>query len=305
MWSMVANSNHQYRMVVDPTASNNPHSYALELVGRDQRVLEIGCSTGHVTKHLVDAGNTVVGVEINECAAAEARAVTDIVHIVDLDFTLMSSVEHGEFDVILLGDVLEHVRDPATVLADIVTLLASAGRLVISVPNAAHADVRLMLLEGRVEYQDDGLLDRTHLRWFTKASFRELLDGCGFVATDLKRVIFPLGGTNVPFDRDAHSEATIDFILADPEALTYQYVVQCRRRADLDDVVSDMLAPVQFGWPAHSCAATEADLAELSLELQSVEAELAAWQNSTVARVSKPIRAASGRVRRAVAARRS
>lgn len=305
MSDMVANRSHQYRTDVDPLASNNPHSYALELVGGGHRVLEIGCSTGHVTAHLVAAGNTVVGVEIDEAAAVEARTVTDTVHVVDLDFTPLSSVEHSEFDVILLGDVLEHVRDPNDVLADIVTLLAPTGRLVVSVPNAAHVDVRLMLLEGRVEYQNDGLLDRTHLRWFTKASFRSLLDSCGFVATDLRRVIFPLGGSNVPFDRSVHSAATIDFVLADPDALSYQYVVECKPRAQVGDGSPDVLAPIEFDWPGHSCVAIEEELTGLRERVASVEAELAAWENSNVARLTKPVRAASGRIRRAVAGRGS
>jgi SAM-dependent methyltransferase len=297
---MVANLSHQYRTTVDPSASNNPHSYALELVGGGHRVLEVGCSTGHVTKHLVAAGNTVVGVEIDESAAVEARQVTDIVHVIDLDMTKLSSIEHGEFDVILLGDVLEHVRNPPAVLGDIVTLLAPAGRLVVSVPNAAHVDVRLMLLEGRVEYQDDGLLDRTHLRWFTKASFRELLDGCGFMATDMRRVIFPLGGSNVPFDPSAHSDATIDFILSDPDALSYQYVVECRPRSETGDA-PDVLAPLEWPWPTHSCDATADELAELRVRTAQLQAEVDSWENSTVAKLTKPLRAASGKLRRALA----
>ncbi len=304
MERMVVNPSHRYRTTVDPSATNNPHSYALELVGGGHRVLEVGCSTGHVTTHLVAAGNTVVGVEIDEAAAAEARQVIEVVHVVDLDVTPLSTVEHGEFDVILLGDVLEHVRNPPAVLADIVTLLSPNGRLVVSVPNAAHVDVRLMLLEGRVEYQDDGLLDRTHLRWFTKASFRELLAQCGFVAIDLRRVIFPLGGSNVPFDRDAHSAATIDFVMADPDALSYQYVVECRRRSDVEPDGLDMLAPIEFEWPDHADEAAAAELAMLRARTARVEAELAAWENSNVAKLTKPLRALSGKLRRSLAARR-
>lgn len=302
---MVANPSHQYRTTVDPAAANNPHSYALELVGSNQRVLEIGCSTGHVTTHLVAAGNRVVGVEIDEAAAAEARKVTDTVHVVDLDFTRLSTVESASFDVILLGDVLEHVRNPAVVLADIVTLLAPEGRLVVSVPNAAHVDVRLMLLEGRIEYQDDGLLDRTHLRWFTKAAFRELLDGCGFVATDLRRVIVGLGGSNVPFDRSAHSDATIEFVMSDPDALSYQYVVECRRRAETGSDVVDVLAPIDFDWPSHDDAAQARELATVREHAARLEAQLVAWENSNVARLTRPVRALSGRLRRGLAARKS
>ena len=94
-------------------------------------------------------------------------------------------------------------------------------------------------------------------------------------------------------------------MLADPDALSYQYVVECKRRAQVGNGAPDVLAPIEFDWPGHSCAAIELELTALREHATSVEAELAAWENSTVARLTKPMRAASGRLRRAVAARRS
>ena len=280
----------RYLTTVDPSGSNNPHTFALELVGHDHTVLEVGCSTGHVTTHLVAAGNTVTGIEIDAEAAAQARTVTDTVHVLDLDFTPVSTVEPGPFDVVLLGDVLEHVRDPAAVLADLATVLGPDGRMVISIPNAAHIDVRLMLLEGRIEYQDHGLLDRTHLRWFTKASLRDLLTECGLVATELRRVVFPRGGSNVPFDDNVHYASTLTFIEADPEALSYQYVVECQPRARMPDA-SDALAPTPHEWPAHSCEAIVAQHEALLDRIGHLEAEVQAWENSRVVRLTRPVRA--------------
>lgn len=291
----------RYRTTVDPAAENNPHAYAIQMVGGGKRVLEVGCSVGHVSEHLLAAGNTVVGVEIDEASAIEAREVLETVHVVDLDVTPLTSVEHGEFDVVVLGDVLEHLRDPGPVLADLVTLLAADGELVISIPNLAHIDVRLMLLEGRVDYQDDGLLDRTHLRWFTKSALRDLIATQGFVATEVRRVIFPLGGSNVPFDPTAHSEATIDFVMADPEALTYQYVVKCRRGTV--SPADDLLADISPNWPQHSCPALADELQRTRQALDAAEAQVTAWEHSNVARLTRPLRSVSGRLRRALAAR--
>ena len=79
-----------YRVPVDPAATNNPHSYALRLTGSGHRVLEVGCSVGHVTEHLVAADNTVVGVEIDRRAADEASAWASNVHVVDLDHQQLS-----------------------------------------------------------------------------------------------------------------------------------------------------------------------------------------------------------------------
>ena len=107
----------QYTVEVDPSAENNPHSHALRIVGSGHRVLEVGCSTGYVTEHLVAAGNTVVGVELDPEAATLAERFAERVHVADLDLVRVSSIEHERFDVIVLGDVLEHLRDPDTTLA--------------------------------------------------------------------------------------------------------------------------------------------------------------------------------------------
>lgn len=270
-----------YRAHVDPDAPNNPHSIALRLVGSDQRVLEIGCWAGHVTRHLAAAGNLVVGVELDAGAAAEARQFAERVHVVDLDVTPLTSIEHERFDVILLGDVLEHFRDPAAVLRDLLQLLEPAGRLVISVPNVAHVDVRLHLLEGRWEYQPDGLLDRTHLRWFTRAGLRALLDEVGFVATRLDPVRQGRGASLLPIS-EVHSAGVIRFAEADPDAHVYQFVVEARRRATGDD---DALAPVAVAWPDLDTEAAERDT-----ELTALRAEVDAWRRSRLVRWSQPVR---------------
>ncbi|MEZ5296178.1 MAG: class I SAM-dependent methyltransferase [Ilumatobacteraceae bacterium] len=196
----------EYHVSVDPDADNNPHSIALRMVGAGHHVLEVGCWSGHVTEHLVAAGNTVVGVEIDVDAAA-LNGFADRVHVVDLDIVRLSGIESDRFDVIVLGDVLEHLRDPAATLADLVGMLTDDGVLVVSIPNVAHIDVRLHLLSGHWDYQPAGLLDRTHLRWFTRATLRDLLAGVGFVATDLEPVRFERNPTVLTGQR-AHVPGT-------------------------------------------------------------------------------------------------
>lgn len=236
---------HHYDVDVDPTDMNNPHSLALMLVGSDQRVLEVGCSAGHVTRRLVERGNTVTGVELDPQALDLAREFLAEGHAIDLDQTRVSSVVEGPFDVVVLGDVLEHVRRPAEVLADLVALLGDDGRFVISLPNVAHQDVRLMLLGGQWDYQWDGLLDETHLRWFTRASIRRLLDECGLVATRLHRVVVPVQGSNVPVNPDVMTAAIMSLITHDPDSESYQFVFEARRKAEgLDDALA--APPVDF-----------------------------------------------------------
>ena len=299
-----------YREPVDPTATNNPHSSALRMTGSGQRVLEVGCSVGHVTEHLVAAGNSVVGVEIDAEAADAAREFADRVHVIDLDVTRLSEVERDQFDVMIFGDVLEHLRRPEDTLVDACSLLAPGGRVVISVPNVAHVDVRLMLLEGRWEYQPTGLMDDTHLRWFTKASLRDLLRAAGLVAIRLDRVRVGRYGSDIEFDLGRPRTDALAFIESDPEAYTFQYVVEAIRTGDgagVDDVLAE---DDDVEWPAmdhvetaralgEEAAALRERVAALEEQRAALQAEVDAWEHSTLARIARPARAAWARLRRA------
>jgi 2-polyprenyl-3-methyl-5-hydroxy-6-metoxy-1,4-benzoquinol methylase len=293
----------RYRETVDPAAPNSAHAMAIRMVGHDRRVLEVGCSVGHVTEHLVANGNDVVGVEIDPSAAEEARRFATAVHVADLDRTPLEELAEGPFDVIVFGDVLEHLRDPSAALDAAVRLLADGGHVVVSIPNVAHADVRLMLLEGRWEYQEHGLLDDTHLRFFTREGLRALLAGSGLVATEIDRVTIPMFATNLPVTPDLHGEALRRFVLADPEALTFQFVVTARRRDGWqgDDVLGrppPQLDPVGLDEVPLRNEVDElrAMLAEREAHEAALVTELEAWRNSTLARVSRPLRAAWGRI---------
>jgi 2-polyprenyl-3-methyl-5-hydroxy-6-metoxy-1,4-benzoquinol methylase len=292
----------QYRVSVDPAADNNPHSYAIRFVGSGHRVLEVGCSVGHVTEHLVAAGNTVVGVEIDPDAAEHARRFAERVHVLDLDVTPLSKVESDRFDVILLGDVLEHLRNPSGVLRDLTSLLEPDGRLVVSVPHVGHIDVRLMLLQGRWAYQDDGLLDRTHLRWFTRQSLREMLAEAGFVATAVERVRFGPWSSGLPIDPAGVTPELVAYIEADPEAHTFQFVVEAQRTGD--DVLTDHSAT---SWPQLVSGAEMDELRSYLIDLRrhdeglqhhvaALETELDAWRNSRLARWSAAPRSVWGRL---------
>lgn len=300
----------QYRVSVDPSADNNPHSYAIRFVGSGQRVLEVGCSVGHVTEHLVAAGNTVVGVEIDPDAAEQARRFAERVHVLDLDVTPLSTVEPDRFDVILLGDVLEHLREPLDVLRDVASLLEPDGRLVVSVPHVGHIDVRLMLLQGRWVYQPDGLLDRTHLRWFTRESLRDLLRDAGFVATAVERVRFGPWSSGLPIDPAGVTPELVAYIETDLEAHTFQFVVDARRQGD--DVLADQPT---VSWPQLVSGAEMDELRAYLVDLRrhdeglqqhvaALQAELDAWRNSRLARWSAAPRSLWGRLHHRLQGRR-
>lgn len=280
----------RYTVEVSPATANNPHSFALQMIGSGRSVLEIGCAAGHVTEQLVAAGNEVVGVEFDAEAAERARRFARRVHRLDLDRDRISDVEHDRFDVILAGDVLEHLRDPLTTLRDALGLLEPDGEVIISVPNAAHGDVRLHLLEGRVEYASDGLLDHTHLRWFTRTSLQQLLADAGLTAVELRRVVCELGGSDVGVELDVHSAAVVDFVRADPDHDTFQYVVRCQRTVEgLDDA----LDRPPHDWPADPGA----DNDELRRYVDDLRRALDDWESSRYAAVRSARRRWTDRVR--------
>ena len=120
------------------------------------------------------------GIELDPVDAEAARAAcrTVIVGSVE-DPATIERLPDGAYDAIVLADVVEHLRHPEEALRTLVPKLRSGGRIVLSVPNVAHWSVRLGLLRGRFRYEDVGLLDRTHLRFFTRETLLELLDDAG------------------------------------------------------------------------------------------------------------------------------
>jgi 2-polyprenyl-3-methyl-5-hydroxy-6-metoxy-1,4-benzoquinol methylase len=145
------------------------------------RVLDIGCATGYLAALMSSRGCSVVGFERDPGSAAAAEEHCEEVIAGDIESQSDRARIRGRFDVVLLGDVLEHLMDPWDALGFTRSLLSSSGVVVASIPNVAAWPVRLSLLRGSFEYVDFGLLDRTHLRFFTRASAHELVRSAGFV----------------------------------------------------------------------------------------------------------------------------
>jgi 2-polyprenyl-3-methyl-5-hydroxy-6-metoxy-1,4-benzoquinol methylase len=220
-------ANNRYWVPVDAEAENDVHAHALAFVGRGKRVLELGCAAGHVTRALVDRHCEVVGIEADAEAASNLEGIAEA-FVGDLtDPTIVQKAAEGRtFDVVLAGDVLEHLPDPASTLLACRDVLRADGYLVVSLPNVAHADVALSLLDGQFGYRDTGLLDRTHLRFFTLEGIHQLLEDAGFVGIEVRRVIRPIFETELAPDPAHFEPAVVERALAAPEAETYQFVLR-------------------------------------------------------------------------------
>jgi len=166
----------RYALKPDPHSS---HSIILRWAGPGggRRLLDVGAADGLLSRHLTAAGWRVTGIERDpELARAGALHCEHII-VADLDREVPDPGE--EFALIVYGDILEHLREPLAVLRALNRRLARDGRVIVSVPNVAHLWVRLCLLAGRFDYADRGILDRTHLRFFTRRSLRALLAEAG------------------------------------------------------------------------------------------------------------------------------
>lgn len=158
------------------------------LTPANKRVLDVGCGTGSVSRLLVDLrGAKLVGIEpdLPRVTTARSRGI-DARHGF---FDETSAQNLGKFDVVVFADVLEHLPDPAAVLQLTRRLLEKDGVVIASVPNIAHWSVRLELLFGRFDYQSCGIMDATHLRWFTERTFRALFEASGYRVDTIQQTV--------------------------------------------------------------------------------------------------------------------
>jgi len=222
-------------------AANSSHWHVADLVGSAKRVLDVGCSTGYFAEALAGRGNEVLGVEYDDASAASARERGLEVLTTDVETAdLAAHFGAGSFDVVIYADLLEHLRDPLPVLRRTHDLLAPGGFVVISLPNIAHGDIRLALLDGRFDYTETGILDTTHTRFFTRKTLLRFVRDAGFAVAEVRRTTTPLFETEQGLDAAAYDTALVERVLADPEALTYQFVV----KAVVDDAsASDVGLP--------------------------------------------------------------
>jgi 2-polyprenyl-3-methyl-5-hydroxy-6-metoxy-1,4-benzoquinol methylase len=155
------------------------HAKLTALVPSGSRVLDAGCSTGYLAEQLVQRGSRVIGLELDPVAAKAAERFCERVWVGDVE-RMELPFEPDEFDVVLGGDIIEHLRDPQAALARLLPFLRPGGRLVLSTPNIANWAIRLSLLAGRFDYTDRGILDRTHAHLFTRRSLLGCIEGAGY-----------------------------------------------------------------------------------------------------------------------------
>jgi glycosyltransferase involved in cell wall biosynthesis/2-polyprenyl-3-methyl-5-hydroxy-6-metoxy-1,4-benzoquinol methylase len=209
---------------------NNSLVKTAQLVGENRKVIDFGCATGYLARLLNARGCQVTGLEINADAAKIAEQFCERVIVADLDYTTLSEILPDEkFDVAIFGDVLEHLRNPWDVLREVRNILTEDGFVVASIPNIAHGAVRLALLNGKFQYEPLGLLDNTHLRFFTHKTVVELFEESGYDVDEVRRTIVPVFEESnlIPrVNRNNFPAELVQAIEQEEDANTLQFVLR-------------------------------------------------------------------------------
>ncbi len=176
-WDQFPSARYEMRERADRFHRN---TLLLRHVGAGKSVLELGCSTGYITQRLLQQDCTVTAVESDLEAARIAAKTGTTVLSRDLNCATWTDGLKPDFDVVLMGDVLEHLLYPAKTLQQVRPLLRSGGYAVICLPNVAHWLTRLQIALGQFNYQPTGTLDATHLRFFTVRSAYQMVEAAGY-----------------------------------------------------------------------------------------------------------------------------
>lgn len=189
-------------------------------------ILDLGCGSGALGAFLAEHKQCVCdGVTLSQEEARHAAPFYRHVHVADLeDCDLDQLFGDARYDYIVCADVLEHLRQPERILAACRKRLTPEGRLLISVPNAGYSGLVAELLHGEFRYREEGLLDRTHLRFFTRRSLSRFMAEQGWQVDDIDTIERALPESEFRVAYDSLPPAVARHLLATPDALAYQFI---------------------------------------------------------------------------------
>lgn len=267
----------RYHAQVDLSNPNSTHAQLILLTGEDKAVLEIGPATGYLTEILQQRKCRVTAIEADPLVAEQAKKFCERMIVSDveqLDFT--KAFPQERFDVVLCGDILEHLVYPKRLLTAIAQLISPGGYIVASLPNIAHGSIRVALLAGEFPYTDKGLLDRTHLRFFTRGGIEQLFYESGYSIQMWQQIMVDPFATELELYEFAFPASLVAALREDSDALTYQYVVKAIPRKH-ESVVQHSPVTMQGSPIVDALLRQEHRLAQLESRIAGIERMLS-WR---------------------------
>jgi len=210
-------------------------------------VLELGPASGYFTQHLQENLHCIVdAVEIDPVMAETARLWCRTMIVGNLEtLDLPALLPSHAYDVVLMADVLEHLHDPMPLLQHLHALLKPQGCCLISVPNVAYGGLIASLLGGEFEYRAEGLLDQTHLRFYTRRSLGQLLERAGWFPGVWQPVALSFWESEFRTRLETLPSAMTDLLASRPELSCYQWLVEARSEAPAQPIAP----PLSDEWP--------------------------------------------------------
>lgn len=249
---MVGNKRHNYEYEVDLDGPSAP-ARVVRMVGKNKNVLEIGAGPGSITKHLVNSGKcSVTALEIDKDAIEKLSLYTDDIYTVDLNSedwpTLLS--DKGLFEVIVAGDVLEHLYNPWNTLAKMKELLADDGYMVISLPHVGHSAICACLMNESFDYREWGLLDKTHIRFFGLKDMQAMFNSAKLSINQAEFVVTPPEETEFSEIWNNQPKDVKVALSQNPFGNVYQVVIKAARKNNSAMGINLLSLPVDM--PKHN-----------------------------------------------------
>jgi SAM-dependent methyltransferase len=209
------------------------HAMLLQMIDGSPplRILDVGCSGGLLAEHVRARGHRVTGVDCLEIPGVRER--TDDFFLADLNQGLPPEVG-GNYDVVIAGDIIEHLVQPGTALREMRRVLRPDGQILLSVPNFGHWYPRARVALGLFGYDRRGILDDTHLRFFTRSTLRRLVLDCGFDILEERATGLPLGRISAADGRRLRAIRKVDgaSVRIRPTFFGYQFILRLTPHAE-------------------------------------------------------------------------
>lgn len=248
---MASEDRHNYEYEVDLNGPTAP-ARVVRMVGSNKNVLEIGAGPGSITKHLVNSGKcTVTALEIDKDAIEKLSEYTDDIYPADLNNPnwpeLLSSKDL--FEVIVAGDVLEHLYNPWDTLDKMRELLSENGYMVISLPHVGHSAICACLMSENFEYRDWGLLDKTHIRFFGLKNIQTMIESAKLSITQAEFVVARPEDTEFSETWKNQPKDVRTALSQNPFGNVYQVVVKVTRENITQEGINLLSLPVDAPKP--------------------------------------------------------
>ena len=232
-----------YEFEINEIKENTPYDYVLKNIELNQKVLDVGCATGYLGMHLKKKLNAdLVGIDYQSYHLEKAKELNVYSDLINLD---LNSFEddldkyNSYFDRIVICDVLEHLNDPINVLRKLSKLLKKDGKFLIDIPNIAHSSIKYNLLMDNFNYTPLGLLDETHIRFFTLNSIINKLSQNKFLIEKMEYIFTAPGQiTDQHVDYAKFPKEIIEYVENDIESAIFQiFIVFKKSDLDLDSTL--------------------------------------------------------------------